>query len=237
MKNFGWTCTLLEILFISRSCNNSPSCYPPQIQPRSSKSIRSSFRSFSCNSPNKYPISRSPPLPITTSHQEKETFVKRLHLNLVFCNFIFIMAVFRSQENIAELSAVATDRACAVCIQPFQSSQECLITSCKHMYHADCIKSWVLTSSECPCCKRACYLRDLQPISIPIATNDNNANPSSNNSQYNLNSPRGTNRYYTRSQRRRIEETVANNNSPSGGELNLYPLIGTEKLRPPKLQK
>ncbi|XP_017475869.1 PREDICTED: RING-H2 finger protein ATL51-like [Rhagoletis zephyria] len=111
------------------------------------------------------------------------------------------MAVFRSQENIAELSAVATEGSCAICTQPLESNQECLLTSCNHVYHCNCIKTWLTNSSECPCCRQLCHLRDLQPITIHVASNGDSNNRSKNSNNNNSTRPKEKKRYHTRSQR------------------------------------
>jgi hypothetical protein len=50
---------------------------------------------------------------------------------------------------------------CAICLVEYQDGDEVSWShniSCDHAFHRDCIIEWLLTSNECPCCRRN-YLR------------------------------------------------------------------------------
>ncbi|XP_073129636.1 probable E3 ubiquitin-protein ligase RHA4A [Henckelia pumila] len=48
----------------------------------------------------------------------------------------------------------AKDPLCCVCLGEFELKEELLqVPSCKHMFHIDCIRHWLHSSSTCPLCR------------------------------------------------------------------------------------
>ncbi|XP_036320273.1 RING finger protein 145-like [Rhagoletis pomonella] len=47
--------------------------------------------------------------------------------------------------------------------------QDCVITLCNHVYHRECIGTWLEKQHECPCCKRLCHVKDCIPITLKPA--------------------------------------------------------------------
>ncbi|KZV44646.1 hypothetical protein F511_38624 [Dorcoceras hygrometricum] len=46
------------------------------------------------------------------------------------------------------------DQLCCVCLGEFELKEELLqVPSCKHMFHIDCIRHWLHSSSTCPLCR------------------------------------------------------------------------------------
>jgi hypothetical protein len=59
-----------------------------------------------------------------------------------------------------EYDAIEKD-CCAICLVEYQDGDEVSWSHnryCGHAFHRDCIIEWLLTSDECPCCRRN-YLR------------------------------------------------------------------------------
>ena len=57
----------------------------------------------------------------------------------------------------SELFTKDAFRECAICMEPFQESQDYVTPlSCdaRHFYHSDCIEEWLNKKNECPLCKR-----------------------------------------------------------------------------------
>ena len=47
------------------------------------------------------------------------------------------------------------DNQCVVCFNEFENGDEVgWSESCDHIFHRDCIYSWLLKHPECPCCRR-----------------------------------------------------------------------------------
>ncbi|XP_017474012.1 PREDICTED: RING-H2 finger protein ATL30-like [Rhagoletis zephyria] len=44
--------------------------------------------------------------------------------------------------------------------------QDCVITLCNHVYHRECIGTWLEKQHDCPCCKRLCHVKDWLPITL-----------------------------------------------------------------------
>lgn len=49
----------------------------------------------------------------------------------------------------------ASESVCPICCDQFQNSDEIVILSCniKHIFHPDCVKSWLDKNDTCPLCK------------------------------------------------------------------------------------
>lgn len=45
------------------------------------------------------------------------------------------------------------NKSCIICIEPLVSVNDICMTICGHIYHKDCLLSWVNTSRTCPTCK------------------------------------------------------------------------------------
>lgn len=57
---------------------------------------------------------------------------------------------------------------CSICNEILLEDQNCvIIQECKHIFHRICIESFLATSSQCPVCKRACQLAELQRYYFP----------------------------------------------------------------------
>ncbi|KAK9689966.1 hypothetical protein RND81_09G094700 [Saponaria officinalis] len=42
---------------------------------------------------------------------------------------------------------------CAVCLEDFRNGEEVMLTTCKHMFHEECIVPWVKSHGKCPVCR------------------------------------------------------------------------------------
>ena len=52
-------------------------------------------------------------------------------------------------------------RECAVCLEAFCQNDEICTSNnpeCPHVFHVNCMHSWLLRQEECPCCRRP-YLK------------------------------------------------------------------------------
>ena len=44
---------------------------------------------------------------------------------------------------------------CAVCLEIFKEGDKCrLLPNCNHIFHCQCIDSWLSTTASCPICRR-----------------------------------------------------------------------------------
>lgn len=55
---------------------------------------------------------------------------------------------------VADLPTVATDDACAVCMEDFLPDEGGKQIPCGHVYHQSCISSWLSVGDSCPLCRR-----------------------------------------------------------------------------------
>ena len=50
-------------------------------------------------------------------------------------------------------SGPSSRSACAICLAPYEVGDVVRTVLCMHVYHRQCIDSWLQTKNECPCCK------------------------------------------------------------------------------------
>ena len=51
-------------------------------------------------------------------------------------------------------------RKCIICLEKFKKKDNCILLDCKHIYHAECIKTWMRKKGYCPLCKNKIELKD-----------------------------------------------------------------------------
>jgi len=42
---------------------------------------------------------------------------------------------------------------CAICMEDIETTNEVITLRCKHCYHGDCIKKWLVQKMSCPTCR------------------------------------------------------------------------------------
>ncbi|CAI8617355.1 unnamed protein product [Vicia faba] len=42
---------------------------------------------------------------------------------------------------------------CAICLEDFEAKEEVMLTPCNHMFHEDCIVTWLTSKGQCPVCR------------------------------------------------------------------------------------
>ncbi|CAK8564460.1 unnamed protein product [Lathyrus sativus] len=42
---------------------------------------------------------------------------------------------------------------CAICLEEFEAKKEVMLTPCNHMFHEDCIVTWLTSKGQCPVCR------------------------------------------------------------------------------------
>lgn len=74
----------------------------------------------------------------------------------------------RSPQASGPVSQSAHDNQnCKICNEKLSEGQECMILSeCNHVFHDQCIETYLSHSAECPNCKRPCILSELKKINI-----------------------------------------------------------------------
>jgi hypothetical protein len=100
-----------------------------------------------------------------------------LALCFVFCTTLFISClcpgIIRHSDNIitgvtvgeieqlrqetydpANTEIFVEDAFCAICISSYELNEKVRYLPCKHHFHGDCIKTWLVRSKSCPFCKR-----------------------------------------------------------------------------------
>ena len=48
---------------------------------------------------------------------------------------------------------IGDEKACSVCLQDYNESDEIVLTTCNHMYHKRCINNWLEQNKSCPVCR------------------------------------------------------------------------------------
>lgn len=49
---------------------------------------------------------------------------------------------------------------CLICLEEFKENVEILLTSCKHLYHKDCLERWLIVKPSCPFCREKVVIFD-----------------------------------------------------------------------------
>lgn len=75
------------------------------------------------------------------------------------------MAVVRSTEDIPAVTESSLGMACSLCEQEMVDLGNCVLTKCKHTFHRECVVKWLLSSKECPNCRKLCHEKDLVQVS------------------------------------------------------------------------
>jgi len=42
---------------------------------------------------------------------------------------------------------------CTICLEDFEAKEEVMLTPCNHMFHEDCIVTWLTSKGQCPVCR------------------------------------------------------------------------------------
>ena len=56
-------------------------------------------------------------------------------------------------EALSSRAGLPDDGPCAVCLDPVAPSQPVIALPCLHVFHAHCIRTWLLESAACPVCR------------------------------------------------------------------------------------
>ncbi|WP_257287735.1 RING finger domain-containing protein [Endozoicomonas sp. SESOKO2] len=52
---------------------------------------------------------------------------------------------------------------CSVCLEPFARRAVTVLEQCRHMFHEDCLETWLLENTTCPYCRTIVREREVQP--------------------------------------------------------------------------
>lgn len=86
------------------------------------------------------------------------------------------MAVRRSTEDIPAGTEIPLGPTCSLCEGEMPNNLECVATSCKHIFHRECVTKWLLNSQECPNCKKLCHQKDLVSVCSKPSTTTQGSN-------------------------------------------------------------
>ena len=58
------------------------------------------------------------------------------------------------ETNIEDVSKLDSDKKnCVICLEDFKNREKAIILPCIHLFHKNCIKSWLKKNNSCPICK------------------------------------------------------------------------------------
>ena len=60
---------------------------------------------------------------------------------------------------------------CPTCWDPIDAESTCVSTPCGHVFHSDCIESWMLGKKnvQCPQCRKRITRKTIRPIFLPFS--------------------------------------------------------------------
>ncbi|CAN8267941.1 unnamed protein product [Cochlearia groenlandica] len=88
-------------------------------------------------------------------HLTKETY-NPVPKNLLLRN---LSLYYRNKNSKGENSRNFRDfseeeeKRCSVCLEDFEAKETVMITPCKHMFHEECIVTWLKSKGQCPLCR------------------------------------------------------------------------------------
>lgn len=75
---------------------------------------------------------------------------RRLHLNN-----ILPPAYLSKLETVEYMAKDGVNAECVICLETFEEEEKLLELPCKHLYHGECIRKWLIERKKiCPICKR-----------------------------------------------------------------------------------
>ncbi|KMS99874.1 hypothetical protein BVRB_1g017250 [Beta vulgaris subsp. vulgaris] len=73
---------------------------------------------------------------------------------------------------------------CAVCLSKFEQKDLLrLLPICCHVFHADCIDTWLNSNQSCPLCRSPVFVPDSELFTKVLNNNNNNNNVNNNNNE------------------------------------------------------
>ncbi|WP_422442036.1 MULTISPECIES: RING finger protein [unclassified Endozoicomonas] len=60
---------------------------------------------------------------------------------------------------------------CPVCLTPFAGRAVTVLEPCSHMFHEDCLETWLSQNTTCPYCRTIVREREVQPFTDVIVEN------------------------------------------------------------------
>jgi hypothetical protein len=95
-----------------------------------------------------------PPPPLLEPHPDSD-FWEPVASRLTYEEFDEIVPTHRMSKSIRKKYNME-DPICSICQEDINSRQHCSILKCGHIYHKNCIKTWLTKTCEkptCPCCR------------------------------------------------------------------------------------
>ncbi|KAI3918248.1 hypothetical protein MKX01_041568 [Papaver californicum] len=86
-------------------------------------------------------------LALEVSWEESQRNIKRIRASSSFIQGLKREFCFASTTNIA----------CCICLEESKAEEKISRMPCGHMFHADCIVSWLEQSNSCPMCRFKVY--------------------------------------------------------------------------------
>lgn len=93
------------------------------------------------------------------------------HYEDYFCSKIFLDCLLEKMPSLSSLVAIdqnwknSSTISCSICLDSLQDTSV-VFTSCRHLYHKDCINVWWLTSKSCCFCNQKLDGTSLIPATI-----------------------------------------------------------------------
>lgn len=75
---------------------------------------------------------------------------------------------------------MCSDLDCAICHEEFTISSDVREMPCKHLYHSDCILSWLSIKNSCPICRHELPIETVNNLDRNQNNNDNSGNENEN---------------------------------------------------------
>ena len=101
------------------------------------------------------------------NHQRFMRFNRGLNTDHLFAILMRMMGPQNrgmSRNQIAQIPTVAfrkdprakpgEEEKCSICITEFSEGEKVRALQCKHIFHAECIDTWLVQNSQCPVCKK-----------------------------------------------------------------------------------
>lgn len=114
----------------------------------------------------KFQIQRPISIRIKSQNDSREPTLNRTHSS---SSTIYgtTERTYRATESTENMDTI-----CSICLGAFREGQQLFILDCGHVYHEDCILTWLDEDSVCPICRKTMTGSDLDFVVQTLPTSD-----------------------------------------------------------------
>jgi hypothetical protein len=87
------------------------------------------------------------------SYHKSKSEIVALNIDFNSLDCSICLKAFYNEADMSEVTGSSTDKDSSIFIEN-DCYEKLMITPCKHVFHTECLQSWVVIRLECPVCKQ-----------------------------------------------------------------------------------